>query len=52
MTIVFTDEEIKYIIKDVFDWHISKDCPKKLKKDIENKLKMLNEELYSYVDRK
>lgn len=48
MTIKFSDEEKKWIIKDDFNWKLSKDCPDKLKKLLEKKLSLLNKSSYVY----
>ena len=41
MTIFFTEEETKYIVKELFNWHVSEDCPEELKKKINKKLNAL-----------
>jgi hypothetical protein len=38
MHIFFTDEEQKYIIKDIFEWKVKKDCPQDVKKEILKKM--------------
>lgn len=38
MHIFFTDEEQKYIIKDLFGWKVKKDCPQDIKKEILKKM--------------
>lgn len=42
MTISFNEEELKWIIKEAFNWHIKEDTPPDIKKEIEKKLKLLN----------
>lgn len=44
MTIRFTDKEQEWIDKKPFDWTIKRGCPEKLKKGIEQKLKLLKKE--------
>lgn len=41
MTIIFTEEEEKYIVKEPFNWHIAKDCPEQIKESLAKKLSML-----------
>lgn len=48
MTIVFTEEELKWIDKKPFDWKMNKACPKKLRKGITEKLNILNKKTYDY----
>lgn len=44
MTIIFTDDEIEWVVKEPFNWHIKNGCPSNLKKSIERKLKRLSNE--------
>lgn len=46
MTVNFTVEELKYIAKEPFNWHIKENCPERLKEDIEKKLRLLYKEPY------
>lgn len=48
MTIVFTEEEKKWIDKKPFNWKIKSKCPLKLRKEIKKKLDILNCKSYSY----
>lgn len=41
MTIYFTEEEKEYIVKELFNWHISENCPESIRKMLEPKLKLL-----------
>lgn len=41
MTIYFSDEEKKWIDKIPFDWKIKKECPQKIKKELQIKLNLL-----------
>ena len=38
MHVFFTEEEQKYIIKDLFGWKVKKDCPQDMKKEIIKKM--------------
>lgn len=40
-TVIFTEEERKYIIKEPYNWHVSEDAPKEIADIIEKKLKLL-----------
>lgn len=42
MTVRFTEEEREYIIKDLGNWRIKDDCPEKMRKKIEEKLRLLS----------
>ena len=44
MTIRFTKEELDNIVKEPFNWHISEECPKELRKTIAEKLEQLRQE--------
>lgn len=48
MTIIFTEEEKKWIDEKPFNWKLKKGCPSKLKKKIEKKLDILNCKIYDY----
>ena len=41
MTITFTEEELEWIAKETFNWHVKSNAPKKLRESIEQKLKYL-----------
>ena len=43
MTISFTEEEKKYIVKEIFNWHISDNCPHELAVKINKKLQAIKE---------
>lgn len=42
MHIVFTEEELRWIKKDVFSWPLKNGCPSSIKKSIEKKKAILN----------
>lgn len=50
MTIVFSDEELKWIDKKPFNWSLKNECPEDLKTKIKRKLDILNEKTYSYEE--
>ena len=41
MTMYFTEEEEKYLVKELFNWHVKDGCPKKIADSINKKLKEL-----------
>ena len=43
MTITFTDEELRHIEKEPFNWHPTKTCPDDLRESINQKLRILKE---------
>lgn len=42
--IIFTEEEMKWIIKEPFNWHIDENCPEELREQIQRKMNILNKE--------
>lgn len=44
MHVLFSQEELAWIDKKLFDWTVKRGCPEKLKKGIEQKLKLLKKE--------
>jgi hypothetical protein len=48
LTIQFSEDEQKQIIKDIFNWHIAENCPKEIYKELKEKLDILNRKTYSY----
>lgn len=53
MTIIFTDEELKWIEKEPFKWHLKSNCPKNISGELQNKIdQFYNGEHYGgYKDR-
>lgn len=50
MTIIFTDEELKWIVKEPFKWHIKSDCPKGIRNELQNKIdQFYNGEHYAKI---
>ena len=43
MTIMFTEQELKWIDKELFNWKLKEGCPESIREDLEQKLKMLRE---------
>lgn len=43
MTIIFTEQELEWIDKKLFDWKLKDGCPDSIRSDLERKLKMLRE---------
>lgn len=52
MTINFTEEEKEYIDKQPFNWKVAEDCPKEIRKGLEEKLSILNGKTYDYNKRR
>ena len=48
MTLNFTETELKWINRKMFNWSLKENCPKKLRKQIQAKLDILNKKSYSY----
>lgn len=44
MHLIFTENEKEWINMKPFNWTIKKGCPKKMKKSIEKKLRLLNKQ--------
>lgn len=42
MHVSFTEEELQWIVKDLFNWHIAKDCPKDKRAAVQKKLDLVN----------
>lgn len=44
MHMIFTDEELDAIVMEPFNWHVRNGTKKKIRKSIERKLKLINEQ--------
>lgn len=44
MHMIFTDEELNAIIMEPFNWHVRNGTTEKIRKSIERKLKLINEQ--------
>ena len=44
MHLIFSEEEKKWIKKELFNWTVKKNCPKELRKKINKKLEILKSE--------
>lgn len=44
MTVVFTEEELEYIVKEPKNWHVAEGCPAEMRERIEKKLRFIYEE--------
>lgn len=42
MHIDFTERESRYLVKEPFNWHVSREAPDDIRKSIEQKLKALD----------
>lgn len=40
--VIFTEEEMEWIIKEPFNWHVDEKCPEKLKEQIQKKFDAIN----------
>lgn len=40
-TVIFTEKEKEYIIKEPFNWHMAEDTPEDVKKTLTRKLELL-----------
>lgn len=43
MTVLFSEEEWNYIIKDFGNWKIKEECPEKMRERIQRKIKLLED---------
>lgn len=48
MTLIFTDEEKEWLIKEPFNWHTKDGCPKEIAESIQQKLRLLETQKTSY----
>ena len=46
MHVIFTEDELEWIDKKIFNWTVKKGCPSSIKKSLEKKLKLLKEHDY------
>lgn len=44
MHMIFTDEELDAMVMEPFNWHVRNGTKKKIRKSIERKLKLINEQ--------
>ena len=49
MTLLFSEEELKWIIKEPFHWRLKEGCPMKYRTGIEQKLSLLYGKEENYV---